>query len=288
MGKRKPLHDYLNESEYMQNHAAISPLFETHFHLDMIKETPEEQVVEGFKKLGIDKAITISTSKKNWTHVKNLSHKYEQLFYTLGTHPHEADSFNKLESKKIIESNLEDSKMVAVGEIGLDYFYNFSKVENQKSCFSFHLDLAWSLKKPVVIHNRESDKDMISIIKEKNSPVKNKGVIHSFSSSLELAEFGLSQGFFLGFNGMSTFKNAENVREAIRLCPLDKILLETDSPFLTPAPYRGNENSPSYLPLIAIKIAEIKKIDLKQCIEQTYKNSLQCFQINKQKNHEQN
>ena len=119
---------------------------------------------------------------------------------------------------------------------------------------------------------------MINKLKKFAPRMKFKGVVHSFSSGMELAECALENDFFLGFNGMCTFKSAENVRDAIRLCPIEKILLETDSPFLTPTPYRGQENTPSYLPIIAVEIAKIKKMPLRDCLEVIYDNSHRCFQ----------
>ena len=130
---------------------------------------------------------------------------------------------------------------------------------------------------PVVIHSREADEDTIAILKNFSTILKRKGVIHSFTSGLELARFALSENFCLGFNGIITFKNAENVRDALRITPLEKILLETDSPFLTPDPYRGNENAPYYLAFIAEKIAEVKGVDVDTILKQCYLNSTELF-----------
>jgi TatD DNase family protein len=276
MGSKKPLTDFLKETSYFSEASPVHPIIETHFHLDMIK-TEESNVVNEFQSLGIKKAITISTSKKNWKKVEELSSTYSCLGFTLGTHPHEADDFDSNEFEKFYANHKSNKKLCAIGEIGLDYFYNLSSPDNQKNCLNYHLDLASREDLPVVIHNRESDSDMIEILKSHSSNMKKKGVIHSFSSGLQLAEFALENDFYLGFNGMCTFKTAENVRDAVRMCPLEKILLETDSPFLTPTPYRGKENTPSYLPLIALKIAEIKNISLEALLKQAYDNSFSCF-----------
>jgi TatD DNase family protein len=129
----------------------------------------------------------------------------------------------------------------------------------------------------VVIHTRDAEEDTRAILKNFSSTLKRKGVIHSFTSSRELAEFVLDEGFYIGFNGIITFKKAENVQEVVKLTPPSKILFETDSPFLTPVPHRGKENAPYYLPFVAQKIAELKNIDLELLKAEVFQNSLSCF-----------
>ena len=277
MNKKTPVEQFLKDTEFFSDGSYIHEIFETHFHLDLIKSKKPEEVVSSFKSLGISKAMTISTSKENWETCASLSNEFDNLFFSLGTHPHQAKDYELHSTKEIIKKYESNSNFLAVGEIGLDYYYNFSDPESQKKCFIEHLEIAGEINKPVVIHNRESDRDMKNILRTKSNQMKKKGVIHSFSSGIDLAEFALSEGFYLGFNGMCTFKNAENVREAIALCPMDKILLETDSPFLAPTPYRGIENNPCYLPIIALKISEIKNIPLAKTLETCYKNSTDCF-----------
>jgi len=138
-------------------------------------------------------------------------------------------------------------KMVAVGEIGLDYHYNNSPPEIQRSAFERQLQIACDQDLPVVIHTRDADEDTKAILKNFSSKLKRKGVVHSFTSTLELAEFVLSEGFYIGFNGIITFKKAENVQEVVKITPVERILFETDSPFLTPVPHTGKENAPFYL-----------------------------------------
>jgi TatD DNase family protein len=157
-----------------------------------------------------------------------------------------------------IRSRAHHPRFDAIGEICLDYHYNNSPKDVQLKWFRAQLELAVATDKPIVIHSRDSDEDMITFLKEFAPQLKKKGVVHSFSSSLELARVALDNGFYLGFNGMVTFPKAENVRDAVRLCPLERILLETDSPFLTPVPHRGKENAPFYLPHVLKKVAEIK------------------------------
>jgi TatD DNase family protein len=166
---------------------------------------------------------------------------------------------------------------VAIGEIGLDYHYSKSPHDEQRQAFEEQLQIAIDFNLPVVIHSRDADEDTMAILKNFSSTLKRKGVIHSFTSGLKLAELAIKENFYLGFNGIITFKNAENVRDALRLTPVEKILLETDSPFLTPDPYRGMENAPYYLPFIAEKIAEVKNLELTSVLEHAYKNSIDLF-----------
>ncbi|HET8848860.1 MAG TPA: TatD family hydrolase, partial [Marinobacter sp.] len=137
--------------------------------------------------------------------------------------------------------------------------------------------IACDLNQPVVIHSRDADEDTIAILREFESTLTRRGVIHSFTSGPGLARYALDQGWCLGFNGITTFNKAENVRDIVRMTPIEQILLETDSPFLTPVPYRGRENAPFYLPFVAEKIAEVKDLPLGQVLHHTYQNSLRTF-----------
>lgn len=249
---------------------------ETHCHLDYLKAEPLEDIRKKISDAGISKVVTIGVDPENLDKVMGLSELYEEIYFTQGIHPHDAKDATEVEFNKIRNrSNLK--KMVAVGEIGLDYHYNNSPPEVQRKVFAQQLQIAIDTDLPVVIHTREAEEDTKSILKEYAPSLKRKGVIHSFTSSLDLAEFVLSQGFYIGFNGIITFKNASNVQEVVKITPNERILFETDSPFLTPVPHRGKENAPYYLPFIASKIAELKNVDLEDLKTQVFNNSLNCF-----------
>jgi TatD DNase family protein len=258
------------------------PIIETHFHLDMLKSMTRDEIMDKVRQHNIEKLITISTSPRNLDEVISISQKYVEIYCTQGLHPHEGKEWNK-EVKDHILKNLNDpqknKKIVAVGEIGLDFYYSKSPRDEQLKAFEEQLQIAVDYNLPVVIHSRDADEDTIAILKNFRSSLKRKGVIHSFTSGLELANFAINENFCLGFNGIITFKNAENVRDALKITPIEKILLETDSPFLTPDPYRGFENAPFYLPFIAEKIAEIKAIPLSLVLESAYKNSIKLFNL---------
>ncbi|MFL5784308.1 MAG: TatD family hydrolase [Bacteriovoracaceae bacterium] len=249
---------------------------ETHCHLDYLKDLPLEEIRKKIQEAGITKVVTIGVDPGNLDKVKELANTYPEIYYSQGIHPHDAKDATDVEFNKIIESS-KDPKMIAVGEIGLDYHYNNSPQEDQKRAFEMQLQIACDHDLPVIIHTRDADEDTKAILRNFSTKLKRKGVIHSFTSSKELAEFVLAEGFYIGFNGIITFKKAENVQEVVKITPADRILFETDSPFLTPVPHRGKENAPYYLPFVAAKVAELKGADLETLKSQVYQNSLRCF-----------
>lgn len=251
-------------------------IIETHCHLDYLKALPLEEILLRAQDAGVEKFITIGVDPENLDGVMNLSIKHQNIYFTQGIHPHDAKSFTQVERDKII-SRSTHPKMVAIGEIGLDYHYNNSPQDVQRKVFCEQLQLAVDHNLPVVVHTRDADEDTRDILKDFAPFLKRKGVIHSFTSGIKLAEWCLSEDFYLGFNGIITFKNAKNVVEVVEITPLDQILLETDSPFLTPVPHRGKENAPYYLPFIAEKVSELKNVSKEEVLRMTYANSLSCF-----------
>ncbi|GGY71862.1 TatD family hydrolase [Marinobacter zhanjiangensis] len=252
------------------------PLIETHCHLDYLKDRPLEETLEKTRDVNIERVITIAVSPENLATVRDLSGRQPWLYGTQGVHPHEAESYSDA-CEEIIRKHGNDDKIVAIGEIGLDYFYDNADREVQKQVFRRQLQIAADLDQPVVIHSREADEDTVNILSEFEATLNRRGVIHSFTSGPGLARYALDQGWCLGFNGITTFNKAENVRDIVRMAPIEQILLETDSPFLTPAPYRGRENAPFYLPFVAEKIAEVKELELADVLSETYQNSLRTF-----------
>ena len=258
------------------------PIIETHFHLDMLKAVSREEVVAKAHLHNIEKMMTISTNPHNLDEVISIAQTFPNLYCTQGLHPHEGKEWNE-EVRDHLLKNINDEtknkKILAIGEIGLDYYYSKSPRDEQLKAFEDQLQIAADHNLPVVIHSRDADEDTIMVLKKFSTTLKRKGVIHSFTSGLALAQFAIDEGFYLGFNGIITFKNAENVRDALRLTPMNRVLLETDSPFLTPDPYRGVENAPYYLPFIAEKIAEVKGVALEDVLVHAYQNSLDLFKF---------
>lgn len=259
-----------------------SPLIETHCHLDYLKDWQLDQLFSKCQELNIKNIITIAVSPENFKSVLDISRLHPMLSCTLGVHPHQAKQWCK-DVENSIRNHLKEEhhRIVAIGEIGLDYYYLHSEKRQQLKAFEQQLELAIESQLPVVIHSRDAEEDTISVLNNFKEKLKRKAVIHSFTSKEVLAEFALKNDFFLGFNGIITFKNAEEVRNSVRLAALEQILIETDAPFLAPVPYRGRENAPLYLPFIAEKIAEIKNIEVVEVCQKTTQNAQEFFSLHK-------
>ncbi|MEM9301953.1 MAG: TatD family hydrolase [Pseudomonadota bacterium] len=252
------------------------PLIETHCHLDYLKAAPTEEIIATARAVGVERFVTIAVEPANFDAVRTLAHSYPEVWGTQGVHPHEASKFDADADARIVASAA-DERIVAVGEIGLDYHYDHSPRAVQRAAFARQLEIAADSDRPVVIHTREAEDDTRAILAEHGPAVRRRGVIHSFTSSPALAEFCLDQGFLLGFNGIVTFNAADNVREVVALTPVERLLIETDSPFLTPVPYRGRENAPGFIPFVAEKIAAVKAVPIDALLRQLHTNSIGLF-----------
>lgn len=255
-------------------------IVETHCHLDYLKDRPLPETLAQARAVNIERIVTIAVAPDNLATVRQLVSDHEMVYGTQGIHPHDAEAWTSAvegEIRSALGSHAQRDKLVAVGEIGLDYFYDNADRTVQKEVFASQLQIAVDADRPVVIHSRDADEDTIAILKDFEHSLKRRGVIHSFTSGPGLAQYAIDQGWCLGFNGISTFNKAENVRDIIRMTPLESLLLETDSPFLTPVPYRGRENAPFYIPFIAEKIAEVKDTPVDEVLAHTYRNSYRLF-----------
>ena len=253
-----------------------TPLIETHCHLDYLDQEQLAQTLARSREVGIERIVTIAVSAANLDRVFELTRVADDVWGTQGIHPHEAECYDNAVAN-IIRQRGADPRIVAVGEIGLDYFYDHADRSVQRRVFAAQLALAVELDLPVVIHTRDADDDTRAILAEYSTDLGRKGVIHSFTSSLALAEFCLEAGFMLGFNGITTFNRANNVREVVAATPLDQLVLETDSPYLTPVPYRGRPNAPFYLPFVAERVAEVKQIPVEDLLRAARQNSMTLF-----------
>ncbi len=246
---------------------------DTHCHL--FKEYYEniETVIREANDVGVHRMIVASTNMEDSKEVVELSEKYPNIYFCLGIHP---DSCTEERSsfKDYVLSLKNHPKFVGIGEIGLDYYYGKETREEQLILFEEMLALAENVSKPVVIHSREATKDTIDILKK--YPVK--GIMHCYSGSLETAKILIDMGFFIGVGGVMTFKNA-HLREIIKEIPIENIVLETDSPYLTPEPYRKYQNMPKYTPVIAEYLANLKHKPITNVAEQTEKNVAFIFDI---------
>ena len=252
------------------------PIIETHCHLDYLDSQSLGHELEAARRQGIERIVTIAVSPDNLATVRAIAGREQRVFCTQGIHPHEAESFNDAVAEQI-RAGAADPRVVAIGEIGLDYYYDHADRGVQREVFARQLAIAAETDLPVVIHSREAEDDTRAILREHLPAVRRRGVIHSFSSQLELARFAIDADFMLGFNGMVTFNKAQNVRDAVALCPAQHIVLETDAPYLTPAPYRGQRNAPRFLPFIAERVAEIKQLPVETLLAQCRANSERLF-----------
>jgi TatD DNase family protein len=258
-----------------------TPIVETHCHLDYLGEAALAGTLAAAADAGIERVITIAVAADNLTTVRRIADADTRVWCTQGIHPHEAGSYDEAVEAAIREG-AHHPRVVAIGEIGLDYYYDHADRGAQRDAFARQLALAAELALPVVIHSRDADEDTEAILSEhlpafRSTGLASPGVIHSFTSGQRLAEFALASGFYLGFNGITTFRNADNVRAIVELTPVEQLLLETDAPYLTPVPYRGTSNAPCYLPFVAEKIAELKGLPVEELLAIARRSSYALF-----------
>lgn len=253
-------------------------LVDTHCHLDYPEyDTDRDEVITRAKAAGVEYIVNVGSSIEGSRRSVELAKKYPGVYAVVGIHPHEADSASE-EIKKEIKLLSAKDKVVAIGEAGLDYYRNFSKPENQKPLFIFHIGLAKEKKLPLVMHSRQADVDTIGIIKE-NIPFK--GVIHCFSGGDKFLKSCLDLGLYVSFTCNVTYKKAGALRDVVKLVPLDRLMLETDCPYLSPEGFRGKRNEPSYVKLLAEQIALIKGLTFEEVSRVTTTNAESLFGINK-------
>lgn len=248
---------------------------DTHCHLSNEDYDDIDLVIRENREALIDKIIISGCTKESIIESIELSKKYPDVYITIGFHPSEA-SITSLNDLKFLEEMISyNDKVVGIGEIGLDYHYGKDDIDLQKKLFRVQMKLAEKYKLPVVIHSRDATLDTINILKEFPNVI---GDIHCFSGSVETADIYISMGYKLGIGGVLTFKNS-NLYKIVEHVGLDNILLETDSPYLTPAPYRGKKNSSKYIPLIASKISEILNVTVEEVSKKTLKNTYSLFDL---------
>lgn len=244
-----------------------------HTHLDMLEVTAEQALADA-KAVGVDRVITIGTSAKDHQRVLDFAHQYNNVFCTLGVHPHDASTYDNA-TEEFIVAHVANPKVVAIGEIGLDYYYNHSPQDVQKEVFIKQLELAKKYQLPVEIHTRDAEADTIDILKNFKTQVR--GVLHCFTGTDWLARQALDLGFDLSFSGVVTFKSADELRKVCQWAPLDRIHVETDAPFLAPIPMRGKKNVPAYVVHTAEAVSRIKGIALEELADRVGANAEKLF-----------
>lgn len=249
-------------------------MIDTHSHINMIKDVSPNEILKNAMENGVDKIIVPSAYPQDIETVMSLIDKYDNVYGMLGIHPTEVKSWTDDLIDKIKEYS-KHPKIVAIGEIGLDYYWDKSFNDLQKEVFIKQIKLANEFELPISIHDREAHKDTFDILKEYNKG--SKIVMHCFSGSAEFARECIKEGWYLALGGVVTFKNAIKMKEVAIDIPLEKLLLETDAPYLTPVPYRGQENQPAYTKFVAEEIAKLKKITLKEVDKTTTANAISIF-----------
>ena len=245
-------------------------LIDTHCHLSYGDYDNLEEIINEMNGLMIANGCNDKTNKE----VLELVKEHNNVYGALGIHPEELDGITK-ESFKIIEENITNPKIVAIGEIGLDYYWTKETRERQKEIFEYQVKLAHKYNKPIIVHSREAIQDTYDILKK----YKVKGTIHCFSSSLEMAKKFIKLGYKIGIGGTVTFKNSKKLQDIVKQIDLEDILIETDSPYLSPEPYRGKKNRPANVYYVALKISELKNISCEEVLKITNENAMYQFDL---------
>lgn len=252
-------------------------LVDSHCHLDFPDFAEEaERVVARAETAGVKLLLTIGTRLDRFEGVLAMAERFPSVYCTVGVHPNEADSAPDVHVEQLLEL-AKHPKVVGFGESGLDFYYEKSDRDRQKRAFRVHMEAARRAQLPVIIHTRDADKDMAEILTEEMGKGAFPALIHCFSSGQQLAEVALNFGFYISISGIVTFKNAEPLRQVVSGIPLDRLLVETDSPYLAPIPFRGKRNEPAHVVHTARKVAELKSVEEGDLAEATTANFLRLF-----------
>ncbi|HOQ17061.1 MAG TPA: TatD family hydrolase [Defluviitaleaceae bacterium] len=251
--------------------------FESHAHYDdEAFNEDREDLLSSFPNEGIDYVIQTAADIASSKAGLKLAKEYDFIYCSLGVHPHEVKELNE-DNFNVLKKLSKEDKVVAIGEIGLDYYYDNSPRDLQRYWFEKQIEWAIEENLPIIVHSREASQETFEIIKKYDFP--KKGVIHCYSGSAQMAEEYIKMGFYIGIGGTVTFKNAKKVVEVVEKIPISSILIETDSPYLSPEPYRGRRNDSRNLKYIAEKIAQIKGLDLDTVARITKENGIKLFEI---------
>lgn len=247
-------------------------IFESHAHYDDEAFDPDrEEILRRCREEGIGAIVNVSASLASVKSTLALTEQYEFVYGAVGVHPDEVGELNE-ESFEWLREQCRRPKVAAVGEIGLDYYWDKEKHELQKYWFRRQMELAKELRLPMIVHSREAAMDTLTAVKEAHTP-ELRGVIHCFSYTPEIAREYLDMGYYIGIGGVVTFKNARKLKDVVKMLPLERILLETDCPYLSPEPNRGKRNSSLNLPYVAKAIAELKDIETEEVVRVTEANA---------------
>lgn len=253
---------------------------DTHAHLAMLQHARLEEVLERAQKSNIQKMVTVSVDEKSWESNRQLAETYPHVWYSLGLHPHEAKDWDQCKGRFVEAYQLsqKNGRCVALGEMGLDFFYNHSDKEVQLKCFEEQLELAKKWNLPIIIHCRDAFQETYSLLKRVGLGPK-AGVMHCFTGNKAQAKEAVDLGLMISFSGILTFKTANELKEAAKFLDPSQLVIETDCPFLAPVPFRGKPNEPSLLPETAKVLAQIKGVSLEEMMIVTSQNASRLFSI---------
>lgn len=264
----------------VQDRKVEKMIFETHGHYDDEQfDEDRERLITEFLEKDIDKVMNVGADMQSSRNSVELAGKYPHFYAAVGVHPSEVGDLTEDDMQALKQMTLENPKVKAIGEIGLDYHFDDDPPRDvQKKWFIRQLELAQELGMPIIIHSRDAASDTMEILKDMDGG-RNGGVIHCYSYSREQAREYIKMGFHIGVGGVVTFKNSRRLQEVVEDIPLEKIVLETDSPYMAPVPFRGTRNSALNIPYIAEKIAEIKGVPVQKVYDQTYANALKMYKM---------
>lgn len=255
-------------------------LVDSHCHLDRLDLTvlggDLNQALAAAREQGVDHLLCVCIDLDNFPVVADLAHRYPQVYASAGVHPNERDTREPEVAE--LTALVAQTKVVAIGETGLDYFHGKGDLEWQRQRFRRHIRAARESAKPLIIHTRDAQEDTLRILTEERA-AEVGGVMHCFTEDWSMAERALEMGFYISFSGIVTFSNARQLREVARKIPLGRMLIETDSPYLAPEPHRGSTNEPAYVRFVAERIAELKSASFASVAEETSKNFRLCFRV---------
>ena len=247
-------------------------LVDSHCHLDFPDFANElDDVIARAKAAGVARMVTICTRVKKFAEVLSVAERFPEVYCSVGTHPNNADEETDITLEDIL-LKCDHKKVVALGEAGLDYYYDKASPHNQLASFRMQIEAARQTGLPLVIHARNADHDMISVLQEEMNRGRFNAILHCFSSGPALAEAGVALGLYISFSGILTFKNSTEIREIAARVPMDRLLVETDAPYLAPTPFRGKRNEPAYTVQTATVLAEIKNVSYETIAQQTTGN----------------
>ncbi|MEJ7862116.1 MAG: TatD family hydrolase [Pyrinomonadaceae bacterium] len=258
---------------------------DSHCHIDGAEfDSDRKEVINRAKDAGIEMMLVIGTGEttnfENFTRVVQLAESNENIYASNGVHPHDAKTFDDEAERRLVELARSSQKVVAWGEIGLDFFYEHSAREIQKEVFRRQIRIARELDLPIIIHSRDADSETVKILIEECAHKNFRGgVMHCFGGTPEMAKTLMDIGFFISFAGNVTFKKAENLRDSAKIVPLEKLLIETDSPYLAPIPFRGKRNEPAFVVETAKFLADFYNVSLKDLAQATTENFLRLFRL---------